>query len=149
MQYLHCSNANTSQSRSIDIYNQHGSIEGGRCFNVAWGAKRSQGQFGRKKKSNVGPLVQYWLNFSCLQQACLPGPGQTNVFSHSTSLFDCQPLLATVTSATHEVREKETGRQGGHDGFLYVTNLKEIIFLLWDLLNTKLPSRRHLRESWS
>lgn len=61
LQYLHCSNANISQSRSIDVYDKHGSTEGGRCMNVAPGAKRSQGQ---NKKSDVDHLDQYWLNFA-------------------------------------------------------------------------------------
>ena len=56
LQYLHCSYANIPERETIDLYDKHGSIEGGRCLNVASGVKRSQGQ---KPKKAVDPLDQY------------------------------------------------------------------------------------------
>lgn len=47
------------------------------------------------KKSFVDPLDHYWFNLAISNSI----PPQTNAFSHSRSLLDCQPLPATVTSA--------------------------------------------------
>ncbi len=69
-----------------------------------------RGQKGHRVKSekgNVDPLDQYWLNF--VISSSPSSPPQTNTFSCGMSLFDCQPLRATVTSAARADKNRRGG----------------------------------------
>lgn len=70
LQYLRCSNANISQSLSIDSYMINmDPLKGAGAWMLPQGPR---GHRVKSKKSNVDPLDQYWLNFCYLQQPYPP-----------------------------------------------------------------------------